>query len=294
MGASTMAITDNRIEQAIDRAVDYIASRQCHNGGFCYYRTDDLEEPNLHDTYYAVAACGLVQRQIPNRDKVMDYLRSMGTTGQQSSYLYYYAFTVYLLGELTLDLELLDSLLGLHIAPPKAGKNVPLSGWLEDSFRVIRLQKTFAGYSKMDEIKDFVRNLARPGGVGAKPNLLDTYLALSILAELNGLSGLLETKCFIDRVQLASFGFKYTEDSLFSPNIDILYAGVISCVLLGLRVKYPADIVNSVLVSQRTHGGFTRSPDSLGDLETHYKALEIIHQLWAGKYSLRWENQANH
>ena len=82
-------VSDSRLEQALDKAADYIANRQCRNGGFCYYRYADLEEPNLYDTYYAVAARGLLQREIPNPDRVVEYLRSMKTAGQQSSYLYY-------------------------------------------------------------------------------------------------------------------------------------------------------------------------------------------------------------
>jgi hypothetical protein len=275
-------VSNSRIEQTIDRAVDYVVSRQCRNGGFCYYRSDDfdLEEPNLRDTYYAVAACKLLTREIPNRDRVVDYLRSMRTAGRQSSYLYYYAFTAQRLGEPELlDQVFLDRVAELRINLPQADKNVPLSDWLEDSLWIIRLKKTFTNHSAMDEVKNFVRDLFRSGGVGVKPNLVDTYLALSVLAELNGLAGLDKAKAFVNRLQLPSFGFGYTEDSLSSPSIDIVYAGVFSCALLGLRVRYPADIVNSILMSQRVHGGFTRSPDSLGDLDTHFRALSILQQL---------------
>lgn len=53
-------ISQSRLEVALEQAADYVTSRQCCNGGFCYYRYADLEEPNLHDTYYAVAACELL------------------------------------------------------------------------------------------------------------------------------------------------------------------------------------------------------------------------------------------
>jgi hypothetical protein len=276
-------ISESDIEQALDKAGIYIASRQCRNGGFCYYRIDDLEEPNLRDTYYAVAACRLLNREISNRSQVVNYVRSMGPGRRQSSYLYYYAFTAHLLGEAALDQALLHNVSDLHITPPQTNKNVPLSGWLEDSLQVIRLKKTFIGYAEMDEIAGFVRRLAHSGGVGAKPNLMDTYLAVSILAELDELSGLEKTKDFIDGLQLNSFGFRCTEDSLSPPSIDILYAGVLSCAYLGLKVRYVSDIVSSVLMSQRIHGGFARSPDSLGDLTTHFEALWIIQHLRSSK-----------
>jgi hypothetical protein len=273
-------ISQSRLEAALEGAAEYVTSRQCCNGGFCYYRYADLEEPNLHDTYYAVAACRLLQRQVPNPDRVVAYLRSMRTAGRQSSYLYYYGFTAQRLGEPgLLDQVFLDRVAELRINLPQAGKNVPLSEWLEDSLRIIRLQKTFAGCLETGEVADFVRSLVRTGGVGIKPNLRDTYLALRLLAELDNLAGLDEAKAFVNRLQLPSLGFKYTEDSVTDPSIDTVYAGVFSCTILGLNVQYALDIMNAVLLSQRLHGGFARSADSLGNLGTHCKALRIIQQL---------------
>lgn len=36
--------------EVADAAVRYIAGRPCRDGGFCFYRTAELEEPNLADT----------------------------------------------------------------------------------------------------------------------------------------------------------------------------------------------------------------------------------------------------
>ncbi len=273
-------ISQSRLEQALNKAADYIANRQCRNGGFCYYRYADLEESNLHDTYYAVAACRLLQRQVPNLDRVVEYLRSMQTAGRQSSYLYYYAFTAQRLGDLgLLNQTFLDKVAALQLRLPPAGRNVLLSEWLEDSLRIIRLQKTFASGLEAGAITDFVHGLLRRGGVGATPNLRDTYLALRILAELDSLTGLDEVTAFIERLQLPSLGFKYTEGSVSDPDIDTLYAGVFSCTLLGLDIHYAGDILHTVLSRQRLHGGFARSSDSLGNLNTHCKVLRIIQQL---------------
>src|SRR5512144_1089931 len=93
-------ISPSRLEAALERAAEYITSRQCRNGGFCYYRYADLEEPNLHDTYYAVTAYELLQRGVSYPERVLEYLRSMQTVGRQSSYLYYSGFTAHRLGDL--------------------------------------------------------------------------------------------------------------------------------------------------------------------------------------------------
>jgi hypothetical protein len=275
-------IAQSHLEAALERAAEYVTSRQCHNGGFCYYRYADLEEPNLHDTYYyAVAACGLLQRELSNPDRVVQYLRSMRAVGQQSSYLYYYGFTAQRLDNLSLlDQTFLDKVAALHIHLPSAGNSVLLSEWLEDSLRIIRLQKTFAGGLEVGAVVDFVHGLLRRGGgAGTTPNLRDTYLALRILAELDSFTELDEVKAFIGRLQLPSLGFKYTEGSISGPDIDTLYAGVCSCAILGVDVRYALAILNNVLLSQRLHGGFARSSDSLGNLNTHYKALRIIQRL---------------
>lgn len=180
----------------------------------------------------------------------------------------------------------MESLSDLTVTPPPADKNVSLSDWLEDSLKIIRLKKAFTPHSEIGEIKHFVHSLTRSGGVGIKPNLVDTYLAISLLAELNDLAGLEKTRDFVDRLQQTSLGFRHTEDSCTPPNIDTLHAGVFSSALLGLRVRHPADIVSAILTSQRMHGGFTRSPDSLGDLDTHFRALSILQQLRNRPYGL--------
>src|SRR5512144_1681376 len=103
MGRSTLT-SSSRLKQALERATEYVTSRQCRNGGFCYYRYADLEEPNLHDTYYAVAACELLHSEVPYPERVVAYLRSMRLAGRQSSYLYCSGFTARRLG----NLDLLD------------------------------------------------------------------------------------------------------------------------------------------------------------------------------------------
>ena len=279
MGCS-IRISSSRLKQALARATAYVTSRQCHNGGFCYYRYDDLEEPNLHDTYYAVAACELLQREVPCPDRVITYLRSMQTVGRQSSYLYYSGFTARRLGDLgLLDPAFLEKVAALQLWLPPAGSHVPLSEWLEDSLRIIRLQQAFTDSLEGEAIAAFVQGLLRQDGAGTTPNLRDTYLAVRILAALDRLTGLEETRAFIERLQVPALGFKYTESAFSDPDIDTLYAGVFSCDLLGLGLRYGEDILSTVLSCQRLHGGFARASDSLGNLNTHYKALRIIYQL---------------
>lgn len=160
----------------------------------------------------------------------------MQASGRQSSYLYYYGFTAQRLGKLSLlDQTFLNKVVALSIKLSSASKTLLLSTWLEDILKIIRLQKTFAGLATNSETANFVRSLLHAGGVGATPNLRDTYLALRILAELDNLTGLDETKTFIKRLQLPAFGFQYTESAVSDPDIDTFYAGVFSCLLLEIE-----------------------------------------------------------
>ena len=57
-------------ETEAKRAVAYLVSRQCQDGGFCFYRSDLLEESNLADTCHVVAALGFLGHPIPREDRL--------------------------------------------------------------------------------------------------------------------------------------------------------------------------------------------------------------------------------
>jgi hypothetical protein len=48
------------LSEKLARAARYIAGRQCQGGGFCVYRNVYLEEPNLSDTWHALAGLRLL------------------------------------------------------------------------------------------------------------------------------------------------------------------------------------------------------------------------------------------
>lgn len=265
------------IKSSIAQAIAYVASRQCRNGGFCHYQVHKVEEANLHDTYYGVMSYRLLNQRIPQWNKLLDYVLSEGPGGQQAAYLYYHGFIVGRLGVATLDQHFLDSVSRLHIKPPVKTSSLSLSEWLENCLKVVLLKKAFLQDTSMDEVKHHVHDLLHKGGAGVKPNLVDTYIALSILAELEDLDGLDKTKSFLGRLQCNKFGFRVTEDSYFT-HVEIMHAGVFSCALLGIEIGYPEKVLNFVLMSQKQNGGFARSPGSLGNLRTNLQALKIIQQ----------------
>lgn len=266
------------IKSSIAQALGYIASRQCQNGGFCHYQIQQVQEANLHDTYYAVMSYRLLNQRIPQWNKLLDYVLSQGLPGRQADYLYYHGFIVGRLGVATLDHRFLDNVSALAVRPPSKTKSIYLSDWLANCLKVVLLKKAFLEDAELENVKQRVHDLLHKGGAGVKPNLVDTYLALSILAELDGLDELDKTKAFVERLQCKNFGFRATEDSYFS-HTEIMHAGVFSCALLGIELRYPEKVLNFVLMSQKQNGGFARSHDSLGDLRTNYHVLKTIQQL---------------
>jgi len=66
-------------------AVAYLASRQSPSGGFCFYRTEFLDQPNLADTYCAVRGLMLLGESVQHRQRVPSFLESFDNVTQPSA-----------------------------------------------------------------------------------------------------------------------------------------------------------------------------------------------------------------
>ncbi len=265
-----------QIEKALLRAQAYLGGRQCHNGGFCFYRNDYLEEPNLHDTYHALAGYSLLERPIPNREKIISYLAHQRSRSHQPAYLYYYTFSVRLL-ESVPDEGTMADIEGLRLATPD--NRTEFSSWIVTALKVVCLKRTLSCFKPDAKIVAYIRQSQREGGgYGAKPNLEDTWFALSLLDKIKAIEHVEDTIRFIEEMQIPSLGFRNTRDSRYS-NIYILHAGVLSCALLGVSIRYPAAIMDMVLPCQCANGAFAPVSVSLPNLHTHYMAIKLIKTL---------------
>lgn len=265
-----------RAREAAARAAAYLVGRQSYSAGFCFYKSDHVDEPNLHDTYHAVAALRLLGSSVPRLGELARFLDRARLSAP--SHYFYYAFTLELIGcERRIDLRHRAAIRALRVDAPPDEVRGSVTGWLESILRIVRLLRRFAGLPELPHVVRFVRGLCREGGYGAKPNLRDTWLASSILSVLGEplSSG---TPAFIDRLQVPSFGFTYTANSLMG-NLDVLHAGVECCALLRRRVRYPTDCLRFALACQTAKGGFSRAPDALPDIELTHRALEIMARL---------------
>lgn len=268
----------SRCSDAVARAAAYIRTRQSPSGGFCFYRYGSVDEPSLGDTYYAVAALRLFDIKVPHAGKTADFVmeaRALGLT-----YLYFSALT---LDHLDLDsrisVETFERIGHLPITVPETASSVDTSGWLESVRKTVRLQQRFTptaldGAALTEKLAAFIADLMDRGGFGVRRDLWDTYLALSISAFL-GLRVLDEMVAFVDSLQQPPVGFLMTPHSAMS-SLDVAYAGVRCCEILGIPVRHNQDVMDLTLGCQTANGGFAHAPMALPNLEFTYRALKVL------------------
>jgi hypothetical protein len=234
-------------------AVDYLLGRQSPNGGFCFYRTFGVEEPNLFDTYHAVTALDRLGCPVPRQRALLDFLEAFAALEQMPA-LYYRTFTLQRLGRA--DLIATDTIRRLALEPPLA-THLPLSAALSRLRQSVRLKRAFSGDISAPVVAASMRALQNHGAFGDTPNLEDTAAALSVLAGLGALDGRTAAAAreFVDALQVARFGFTLTPDSL-TPGLDVIRAGIEASDVLGLPVRFGPDIERFVLACKAADGGF--------------------------------------
>jgi hypothetical protein len=261
---------------ALVRAARYLHSRQSPQGGFCFYRTAEVDEPNLFDTYHAVAALTLLGETVARGDALLRFLASFPPTAQVST-LYYRAFVLHYLGRDTLIER--NEIRRLPLAPPAPGRT-PLSSVLRVLFETVRLKRLLGDDLVAPAVVRWITGTQRDGGFGKKPNLLDTRHALYVLAALGGLTQPVAAAArdFVGALQVPTFGFAVTRDSLAS-SLETLRAGIQCCRLLGLGIQHPRELRAFVLACQTSEGGLSRVPGALPEIESTHYGIAILRDL---------------
>jgi hypothetical protein len=165
----------SRTHNAIRRAKAYIYSRRSLEGGYCFYKSEYVDEPNLCDTYHAITALKLMGADELRTTELVRFVQQPRIFGVR--YLYWYAFTLDRLGQASLiDRDRLSLIRNLSIAsPPKEHSSV--SEWLEDACRTVRLMRRFADVAENSRAVSFIKSLKSDGGYENSPNLMDTYVS---------------------------------------------------------------------------------------------------------------------
>lgn len=270
--------TDRRRSHAVTAAaVSYLLGRQSPNGGFCFYRTNGVEEPNLFDTFHAVAALTQLGCPVPRQPVLINFLQRFALD-EQTNALYYRAFTLKNLGRA--DLVDTGAIHRLALEPPLS-QRITLSAALRRLYQGLQLKRGFGGVAAdFGGLAKAVCALQDHGGYGDKPNLEDTATALSVLAVLGALDRHTAARArpFVDALQVEGFGFTLTLDSL-KPGLDVIRAGIEACDLLDLPLRFGSAIERLVLACQAADGGFARVPGALPEIESTHHAIEILRHI---------------
>ena len=258
-----------RARGAAALAAGYLRDHQSRDGGFCFYRWGGIDEPSLHDTWRALAIFHLLGLEVPRRDEVLVFLRGFDGSGFDD--LYHLASAFDLL-ELTLDPDLRERIGRLDALAALADEHLPVAARLARAQRIVVLQRRLAALVGAGRIAERVLALRRDDAWGDKPNLADTWTALAILGACGEHDFDVATRGFVGGLQVASFGFAATRDSLYA-NLDTVYAGIRACAILCLPLRHAADAIGFVLACQSDNGGFARTPDALPDFAFTHRAL---------------------
>jgi hypothetical protein len=258
------------------RAVQYVVGRQCQSGGFCVYRNDYLEEPNLSDTWHALAALKLLDADIPRLQAVDSWLDSFCFTSLHHDALYDWLLAKRLTHvNWCPDAQTVDRIAALPLVPPRQADSY--RGALQSLLRTVRLKAAVSAPCRAPGVLAWLHGL-RHLNHGASTNLMDTAAVLELLAALGEPNESDEIRAFVDALQSPYMGFNNTLDSRYC-RLDTMLAGMQCCVRLGLAVRFQQVIRFIAFAAQRQDGAFADVPGALPTLESHHTALVLLSML---------------
>ncbi|WP_321969161.1 prenyltransferase/squalene oxidase repeat-containing protein [Paraburkholderia tropica] len=267
------------VNAARDAVREYLGSRQSPSGGFCFYRSQYTDHPNIADTACAVRSFAILGEPVPHASRVRAFLSALGTSSQPE-YLFHLATALQALQGEPLSAEI-AALIGRLRFLALPAREFQQTGWLERTRFLVHLRKmVHRGGDEVSAIAGYVREQAVNGGFGTTPNLWDTSLALDIM-QIAGVAIPGETARFVDPLQCRPSGFTLCPDTQMST-LDTVFAGTWCCAMLGLPVRYPVAALQFVLACQSGSGGFAASPGALPDLELTERALRAMGLLCLG------------
>lgn len=266
--------SEEPIAASLARAQAYILGRQSPQGGFCFYRGYYLEEPNLADTWYGLAALALLDVKPRNHPDHVAFVLARPVEPQPFA-LYYRVRALSVLSvDDPMDAEIRRAVASLQIHPLDPG-STSLSASLQRLRCVLWLKRHFNLPKHAGEtVQKLLESESVKGGYGMPPNVLDTEAAIGVL-KLCGRAIASRTADFIHGMAEPQFGFRLTAGAL-SPNLETTCAGVMACSRLGKPIPYAEDTMAFILSCQSGNGGFARTADALPTLALTHMSLATL------------------
>jgi hypothetical protein len=265
-------------------AANYLAGRQCPDGGFCYYRSWGIDESNPADTFAAIQSFALLNRNVTKSNTVIGWLHGFQTEDG--------GFPSFNIGFFTLA-----SLLWLDVSP-----RVDPTNWLSmQSQRISQPRDTLQSFDEgsLCEIARFLfmcglyavaidarmREVIEAQVLPALPgkyqrgdlNLITIYLA-SLTLSLAGKSfELAHVADYLLRCADQNYGFISVPGST-ATSMTTVAAGVSLSLLL--RIDMPPGLQSALMTfvssCQSGVGGFGRLPGAVPTLQDTRSALYVL------------------
>lgn len=265
------------LARALDRVHAYLLERQSPAGGFCFYRGYYAEEPNLADTWHALATLiGLLGVMLPDKDKHAAFVIEQPVDPQPVTL----HARVRALQTLGIDdphsVEVADAVASLPVKSIDHAMQISLEAALRRLRCTLWLKRHVGQVVAIDALAQALLRIEHTdGGYGTPPNLIDTEAVIAVLALCGHRVPTERTGAFVQRMAIPGFGFRLTADSL-SPHLETTCAGIFACCRLGLPVPHAEDAMTFILSCQAGNGGFARAADALPDLSLTHLALAAL------------------
>lgn len=269
--------------ETIETTIRYIRNRRCRDGGYCFYR---LNEPNVADTYYALASLQMLNALPEDDRKTISFLHTFQNKdgGFSNVYVGYRAITsLIILGERPQRDPtgwILSSLRppSDDIRPIESSSCFLQAYFLTDLCRYLTIPIT--GNIRETIINTILRNVHHEGGFGSpSATLADTSYALSILENLGYHDTSTRSRLFIHRCEDPEFGF-LAMPGMYPPYLEDIHAGLCASSLLGERPAFLRSCEVFIMKCFHENGGYVRSVfGGSATLEHTYHALDAMRMI---------------
>ncbi len=258
--------------------LNYIVKRRCHKGGYCFYRQ---EEPNLSDTYFALASQKMLGIESGD-EKTLNFIHNtQRSNGSYFSitYAYYALKSLSILNGKPLYSPEFFILINLRLYHPK--NLLPgTSSVFRNLLFVISLMNTLDLVIPPDSrefVIEFVLSFQnRDMGFGVEHStLLETSHAINILNSIDYTFEQLETSSFISKCEHSVFGFTNIPSTSLSY-LEYIHAGLVISQLLDYEINHFSQCRDFVLNCQTNKGGFARCVGGIATLENTFYAVNSL------------------
>ncbi len=270
----------------IEKLKNFVISRRVENGfAFC-----EILPSTLQETYYGVYILKSLNVDIPNKEKIVEFLKS---NLKKEVYSIYYAFnSLHLLGEDLSNLpnfvELGDFLLQrLDDALNRINRDLSLESGVTATYsfempnvlREVYFVANSLSLLKKDtsKAKKFVKKFRKNGGFGTKSaNIKETYYCVSVLGKDN--KNEKDVVSFIKQHECKIGGFTKIPNG-YPPYLEETFYAL-QCFKI-LNYDYSSyKTLNYILSLQNRDGGFRRSiHGGISTLEDTYYAVASLNVL---------------